>query len=127
MKMIKTKDAIDNAASAIEKLRADYAEVADLEERVARAKADLASVNGVLAERKAQLAGLEGEFARANAAAHKVHEQVMFEKRGELRDLAERVERLKADEATLTDGNRSKQLQLREFETAIEEAKRRIN
>jgi chromosome segregation ATPase len=127
MKMSKTKDAIDNAASAIEKLRADYAEVADLEERVARARADLASVNGVLAERKSQLAGLEGEFARANAAAHKAHEQTMFEKRGELRDLADRVERLREEQAALTDGNRNKQLQLREFETAIEDAKRRLN
>jgi chromosome segregation ATPase len=125
--MTKLKDVIDGAASAIEKLRTDYAEVADIEERVVRAKADLASVNQTLAERKAQLAGVEGEFARANAAAHKAHEQVMFEKRGELRDLADRVERLREEQATLTDGNRKSELQLRNFENAIEKAKRRIN
>jgi chromosome segregation ATPase len=127
VKMSKTKDVIDGALAHLQKLRDCVAEVEGLEERVARARADLASVNGVLAERKSQLAGLEGEYARANAAAHKAHEEEMFRKRGELRDLAARVERLRADETSLVDGNRNKELQLRNFESAIEEAKRRIN
>jgi chromosome segregation ATPase len=122
-----SKAVIDAALAHIKALADTYAEIADIEEHAARAKADLDSVNRTLAERKAQLAGAESEFARANAAAHKAHEQTMFEKRGELRDLAERVERLREEQATLTDGNRKSEMQLRNFESAIEEAKRRLN
>jgi chromosome segregation ATPase len=100
--------------------------VSDLQEALARAKADLDSMNAMREQAEGQMREAQAGLTRAQIQNQKQFEQDMFNKQGQLRNLTERVIALEERAKELSDEVGSKGAQLGSIENSLNDARRKL-
>ena len=112
--------------SDLQQLAQQLEGVSDLEERLARAKADVDSMNSTRDRVRTEMREAQSLLTQAQRDAQKNFEQDMFDKQGKLMELTGRVNGLQKKLAELTEEVNTKDLQLASVNGAMEDARRRL-
>jgi len=120
------KDLVNRILSDLQQLAQQLEGVSDLEERLARAKADVDSMNSTRDRVRTEMREAQSLLTQAQRDAQKNFEQDMFDKQGKLMELTGRVNGLQKKLAELTEEVNTKDLQLASVNGAMEDARRRL-
>jgi len=120
------KDLVNRILSDLQQLAQQLEGVSDLEERLARAKADVESMNSTRDRVRTEMREAQSLLTQAQRDAQKNFEQDMFDKQGKLMELTGRVNGLQKKLAELTEEVNTKDLQLASVNGAMEDARRRL-
>jgi len=120
------KDLVNRILSDLQQLAQQLEGVSDLEERLARAKADVDSMNSTRDRVRTEMREAQSLLTQAQRDAQKNFEQDMFDKQGKLMELTGRVNGLQKKLAELTEEVNPKDSQLASVNGAMEDARRRL-
>ena len=120
------KDLVNRILSDLQQLAQQLEGVSDLEERLARAKADVDSMNSTRDRVRTEMREAQSLLTQAQRDAQKNFEQDMFDKQGKLMELTGRVNGLQKKLAELTEEVNTKDSQLASVNGAMEDARRRL-
>jgi len=123
---VKAEELVKRVRADLDNLVGTLGNLANLEDRISRAKAECESMEDKAKHIKAELESATAGLARAQVENQRRYEQEMFTKQGELRDLHERTNNMKAKLTAVNQELATKTAELNSINAGLAEVKRKF-